>query len=465
MGKRIVICCDGTWSEPKDEIDKKTIPTNVLKLVRAVLPQDVRNDTYQIVFYDQGIGTGTIGYIDKYVGGGTGLGISKNITDCYRFLANNYSIGDEIFCFGFSRGAYTIRSLCGLINTIGLLAKKDLGLLALAYSYYRKKPGKRLNHEYNDLVKETKTTQPTVKFLGAWETVGSLGVPTPLLGALSRSLWVGFHDSSLSQTIENAYQALAIDERRRAFKPAVWTKKAGQNEIKQVWFTGVHRSIGGGYTDTGLSDIAFQWLCECAQKNGLALNAEYLAEKSKPNPYAEIEDNYTLGYQFLDKLRASPSLRKIGSEECIGEMIHESVMKRIQQESLNYAPKNLFSSSPTLTAISTESPMPEYISINGKILPILKSSEGDYSNPNSDGCKRNTPRISANDEIASIIHNGETTNVCQVIDFSEGGGAKLRLAETLKPGVEIQLESPSLGKHNVIVIWISDDIAGVQFAA
>ncbi|GEM_PF-743433 len=463
MSKRIVLCCDGTWNDAKNKLEKQKTPSNVLKLVRAVLPLDEFNNIPQVVYHNQGVST--LDSLNKYLGSKTSFGISKSIMDCYRFLANNYVDGDEIFCFGFSRGAYTIRSLCGLLNTTGLIATADLKFLPLAYSYYKKKPAKRKHHKYNSVRKDIQYSRPKIKFLGVWDTVGPRGVPTPFFGILSPTFWPGFHDSNLTETIENAYQAFAIDENQHAYKPAIWTKRAGQNEVKQVWFSGVHRNIGGGYSDTSLSDITFKWLCDCAEKNGLALNPKYLATNSQPNPYGKIGTNDTLGYQILARLGIPPLLRKLGSEECVGEMIHESVLQRIKKDSLNYAPNNILCGSLTSSETASTSHIPEYITINGKKLPILKTPANISHNLSAEGCKRNTPRISANDEVASIIRNGETTNVCQVIDFSEGGGVKLRLAEALNPGSKIQLESPSLGKHSGTVIWISEDIAGVQFAA
>ncbi|MEJ2201065.1 MAG: DUF2235 domain-containing protein, partial [Desulfuromonadaceae bacterium] len=137
MSKRIIICCDGTWNEPENEKEGRQIPTNVLKLVRAIEPKEAESGSDQVVYYLRGVGSGAFGLPDRYLGGGTGLGISRNIQDAYRFLANNYVEGDEIFCFGFSRGAYTVRCLSGMLEATGLLHKNDLDHLPAAYAYYR----------------------------------------------------------------------------------------------------------------------------------------------------------------------------------------------------------------------------------------------------------------------------------------------------------------------------------------
>ena len=142
--KRLVVCCDGTWNEPDQEVDDnpadETEPTNVLKVVRGLAPVD-GGQVPQVVYYDTGVGTQ--GLADKYTGGGLGSGLSENIQQAYRFIANNYREGDELFLFGFSRGAYTVRSLAGFIGAAGLLRKENLRLLPEAYALYRLPADKR----------------------------------------------------------------------------------------------------------------------------------------------------------------------------------------------------------------------------------------------------------------------------------------------------------------------------------
>ena len=134
MRKRIVVCADGTWSRPEKDL-RKDVPTNVLRLARAIKP--VASDGVpQQVFYDWGIGS----YHDRVSAGATGKGLHKNIMDDYRYIVQNYSPGDEIFLFGFSRGAYTIRSLCGLINNCGIVTRPDARLIQAAFEHY-KRPG------------------------------------------------------------------------------------------------------------------------------------------------------------------------------------------------------------------------------------------------------------------------------------------------------------------------------------
>src|SRR5690606_19846103 len=132
MNKSIVLFCDGTWNKPEDELGL-VHPTNVLRFMRLLQPKD--SQQHQIVYYDTGIGTG--GAWDRYVGGAFGLGISCNIMDAYRFLTNNWAEGDRIYMFGFSRGAYTVRSLAGFVHFMGLLHKESMPAFPLCYQYYR----------------------------------------------------------------------------------------------------------------------------------------------------------------------------------------------------------------------------------------------------------------------------------------------------------------------------------------
>ena len=134
MIKRIVVCADGTWNRPEQDLEKD-VPTNVLRLARAIKPV-ARDGVPQQVFYDWGIGS----YHDRVSAGVTGKGLHKNIMDDYRYIVQNYSPGDEIFLFGFSRGAYTIRSLCGLINNCGIVTRPDARLIQTAFEHY-KRPG------------------------------------------------------------------------------------------------------------------------------------------------------------------------------------------------------------------------------------------------------------------------------------------------------------------------------------
>src|SRR5262245_4503623 len=224
--KRIVICADGTWNERDqlDETTKKRRPTNVTKVARAVLPRSA-NGVDQMVFYHDGVGTS--GGLDKYTGGAFGDGIEDNVRELYRIILYNYVPNDELFFFGFSRGAFTVRTLAGFMNAVGLIEKDDDYYLPEIYACYEggKRPG---SPEWTQAFHNVKGTRPCppITFIGVWDTVGALGAPG-LLGQVFNRNKYEYHDVNLNQNILNAYQALAIDERRKPFKPSIWEKPVG----------------------------------------------------------------------------------------------------------------------------------------------------------------------------------------------------------------------------------------------
>jgi hypothetical protein len=186
MKKRIVICCDGTWNHPEDKT-----PTNVVKIARSILPEGTNRATRksipQIVFYDWGIGTGNLG--EKLAGGAFGKGLDKNIQDAYRFIVHNYVKGDELFLFGFSRGAYTVRSLGGLIRNCGIITSNKADLIPRCYTIYRSSAGPDCNtarnfRNDNAHHKDSAGEKPEIAFMGVWDTVGALGIPLRLLDVM-----------------------------------------------------------------------------------------------------------------------------------------------------------------------------------------------------------------------------------------------------------------------------------------
>lgn len=269
--KRLIICCDGTWNNPEDtKQEEGEDVSNVVKMTRAIRPKDAKG-VEQVVFYDWGIGTG--GFWDKLFGGGIGKGIDKNIQDGYRFLVHNFIPGDEVFIFGFSRGAYTARSLIGLIRNCGILKKTHADRIPVAYDKYRSPNGP--DSQRSRSFRKTYSREAKVKFLGVWDTVGALGVPFSILKGFNNKKY-GFHDQKISSIIKNAYHALAIDERRGAFSPTLWETKKGRKNTAQVWFPGIHSDVGGGYAKAGLSLVALEWMVKKAKDCGLATDKTYL---------------------------------------------------------------------------------------------------------------------------------------------------------------------------------------------
>ena len=267
--RRIVIFADGTWNSPE-----QGDPSNVLKMSRSVKPADSKG-TEQVVFYDWGVGTDR----KKMMGGAAGEGINKNIMDCYRFIVHNYKPGDELFFFGFSRGAYTVRSLSGFIRNCGILKRENAHMIPDGYKLYRNRaPSKSVSSDQSKAfrskysIKEPGTTAtkevPTpVKFLGVWDTVGALGVPIPLIGTLGEEQYV-FHDTTPSSINRHIRHAVSIDENRKYFEHTPVTPKEGV-DLKEVWFPGVHADVGGGYRETGLSDAACDWMRKEASSIGI----------------------------------------------------------------------------------------------------------------------------------------------------------------------------------------------------
>jgi uncharacterized protein (DUF2235 family) len=270
--KRIVVCCDGTWNRP----DAKS-PTNVVKLARAVAEHD--GETRQVCCYHAGVGTKRF---ERVRGGGFGWGLSRNVRDCYRFVVENYDPGDELFLFGFSRGAYTARSTVGLIRNAGILRRENAERIRDAYDLYRGR-GDALHPRGAEATRfrgSYSHDEIAVRFVGVWDTVGALGIPgVPKF--LSGRLWA-FHDTELSSKVELAYQALAIDERRRPFVPSLWHRKVDDaNVLEQVWFAGVHSDVGGGYPDCSLADVSLSWMADKARAAGLALAPDQLVVSPK----------------------------------------------------------------------------------------------------------------------------------------------------------------------------------------
>jgi uncharacterized protein (DUF2235 family) len=336
--KRIVICCDGTWNKPD-----QPSPTNVVKV--AITLKMVSNDgAEQILYYDQGVGTGTF---DRIRGGAFGVGLSRNIQEAYRFLVFNYEPGDELFFFGFSRGAYTVRSAVGLIRNSGLLKREHFDKVEAAYQLYRRrdKESGPAEAEATDF-RDKYAHQPRVKFIGVWDTVGALGIPLDGPMALANKFWE-FHDLRLSRSVDYAYHALAIDEKRKPFRPTLWEQHPeahASQVLEQVWFTGVHSNVGGGYPDTGLSDIALLWMVGKAEACGLSFNRGYLLNMVKPDALAKLENSQNLFYKIIGfgdfQRRLGPDPKR-SPAPVTKETVASTAGERLENSASNYKAKNL----------------------------------------------------------------------------------------------------------------------------
>ena len=325
MTRHLVVCTDGTWNQPDQRDRDRIVPSNVVKMARAIAGKTTDN-ILQLVYYDTGVGTG--GWWDRVKGGAFGVGLLDNIKQAYTALEQEFRPEDKLFLFGFSRGAYTARSLAGLIGLCGIpdRGKHDPAeAIEHAFKIYR---SKKRHGEAEEHRQKYSYTNNAIHFIGVWDTVGALGIPVGLLRGIARSRF-RFHDVTLGSHIKYAYHALAIDERRRPFTPTLWLDEnvAPHQQVEQVWFPGVHSNIGGGYVDAGLSDRALLWMCLKAREAGLGFKADYMNLRVTPNYHGELRSSRRGIYKaWLSHTRV------IGDEnkKAVGEAIHYSAKERFE---------------------------------------------------------------------------------------------------------------------------------------
>ena len=326
MAKRIVICSDGTWNTPD-----RNNPTNVVKFARAIAPNG-RDGKPQIVYYDQGVGTGN--FLDRITGGAFGGGLEKNIEDAYRFLMHNYDDGDQIFLFGFSRGAYAVRSAAGMIRNCGILRKTNAHEFPKAYKLYRRKDAHPSSEESLSF-RTSFAREVRIEFIGVWDTVGALGIPVRGLRSLRKGRYE-FHDVELSKYVKHGYHALAIDEGRGPFKPSLWAAKENPGQtVEQVWFAGVHSDVGGGYASSGLSDEAFMWMKEKAAACGLAFDEESIDRFIRPDAFGRVHNSKVGIYKYTPGFT-----RPLGSGSGTNQAVHPGTVAKHRSDPARYSPKN-----------------------------------------------------------------------------------------------------------------------------
>ena len=266
MKRNLVVLFDGTWNEQGKGED-----TNVCRL-RQSIDTSGEDDDLQPCFYDPGVGTA---WHERLRGGAFGYGLSENIRQGYDWLSRKYREDDDIFVFGFSRGAYTARSLVGLIRKCGLLRAATPELVAQAYALYRDK---------SESPKDVRATafrhsfarEVRVRFIGVWDTVGALGVP--VAGVPFNRDYFQWHDTELSGIVDYAYHAIALDEHRKDYEVAVWRSPDGQQkpenvDVEQRWFVGAHANVGGGYAHDHLCQLPLRWMQDKAAARGLQLRS------------------------------------------------------------------------------------------------------------------------------------------------------------------------------------------------
>jgi uncharacterized protein (DUF2235 family) len=402
LPKKIIICCDGTGNQIEWKL------SNVLKLYRVL-----QKNEEQLVYYSPGVGT--VGNFDEWqqfkqdikevLGLATGYGLDENVLDAYRFLCTRYEPGDSIWLFGFSRGAYTVRVLAALIYVIGLLRPNQLNLAGYAFTAYKKashdsRKGGKLPEADALRIAATETSEDevqqglpaawefsrvagtqrvTIKFIGVWDSVASVIVPRPDRLLLDLQM---LRFTRTNPGVEIFRQAISIDERRRMFRLNRWSepqtfksnpfnaKNWKPQDIRQVWFAGVHGDVGGGYpeSESGLSKFPLLWMINQAKSAGLKVNTamiNYLVlgkERKRsartyvaPGSKAPIHDSLTWKWWILEiipklsKYREWPRRRSLlgwyipwGEPRLLpeGARIHGSVFKRMA-ELPEYRPVNL----------------------------------------------------------------------------------------------------------------------------
>jgi Uncharacterized alpha/beta hydrolase domain (DUF2235) len=351
----LIVCLDGTWNNA----DSAAPQTNVAILSDLIDLRRTGNSAQQL-YYDPGVGTGG-GLIERLAGGITGKGLSANILAAYRFLSLNYKPGDNIYLFGYSRGAFSVRSLCGFVAASGLLRAErcDQDHLAFAWRYYRTKPKERFPADHARL-RELSYADVRVRFVGVFDTVGALGIPRKWLNWLGRRSFQ-FHDTELCSIVDHSCQALAIDEHRLEFEAAVWDvpRRGGFQTVEQVWFPGVHANIGGGCEDKGLSDLTLDWMLKRVRRycpelalREARLEPDHRGVISEPRGWLYWRSIRRPLIRIINRCAVKANLARIRlarvrpHSQSIGEMLHWSALLRYLEtrklpQRKRYAPINL----------------------------------------------------------------------------------------------------------------------------
>lgn len=390
MGRKIILLSDGTGNS-----SAKVWRTNVWRTFEAL---DLSGSD-QVAFYDDGVGTSSFKPM-ALLGGAFGLGLRRNVIALYKFACRNYrDADDELFGFGFSRGAFTIRIVMGLIDSQGLVKADDEAelhsLASAAYRAYRRDryhnlkfeaPYQWIRNKFGpDYPPKEVRRKVKITFVGVWDTVAAYGMPVDeMTRGIHQYLWpIELPNNRLSASITRACQALALDEERTTFHPQLWDESRGANphrgpidpagrrlieneRLSQVWFSGVHTNVGGGYPDDALAYIPFVWMITEAARFGLKFKSDYA--NLPPHPGRMIADPDTFknaiskrdkdgriydprkgfgGYYRYGPRKLVPFLypevRKQEDDEVgVGvAKIHESVFRRIDNHAHAYAPLGL----------------------------------------------------------------------------------------------------------------------------
>src|SRR5712691_1568418 len=376
--QNLIVLCDGTGNSAS-----KVFKTNVWRLYQAI---DL-TDGSQVAVFGDGVGTSSIKVL-RVLGLALGIGVKRNVLNLYKFLCRNYKTGDHIWAFGFSRGAFTIRVLAGLIWHEGLVAwesEEELNRNALAaYRAYRErafatsipwvKGGRYLRDRlvyawnwvtdvrtYDEVKKKTaaqRRDRINIHFIGVWDTVVAYGLPVDELTiAVEKWGWpMRFRDKSLLPNVQHARQALSLDDERRTFFPVPWDgsaekKRINGDRLQQVWFPGSHADVGGGYPDDGLSFVPLCWMINEAKKQGLRFEScvveSYIALAAPTGRIYDSRSGLGVLWRYqprnVDELmnRPNPDEAQRPEAEHITPVVHASVITRMTYGNDAYAPISL----------------------------------------------------------------------------------------------------------------------------
>lgn len=366
MAKNIVLCCDGTNNQFSGH------HTNVIRTYKVA-----QRTAQQLTFYDCGVGTmpepwreGKLAKRWSLVKGlAFGSGFMKNIEDAYCFLMANYEPGDHLYLFGFSRGAYTARALAGMLYSVGLLHPGTENLIPYAQQYWQKDfrvapPNKSEGEVLCEDFRNTLTRPSPVHFLGVWDTVGSVGFINQFRT---------FPFTYKNVAITHVRHAVSVDERRACFRQNLMSSDPAEQDVKNVWFAGVHSDVGGGYDpkEAGLAKITFEWMMREAAQCGLQINAAALQYELRgvgaaPDPFADQHESLCGGWRAVELVPVRRYNWSTGREEWrwpFGEsrnvqrdvtkpevFLHQSVLDRLRGRK-DYRPPNLPHEDETLRSL------------------------------------------------------------------------------------------------------------------
>lgn len=330
MARNIAIFCDGTWQE--DEQNDKTNVAKLFEACNAVI--DHPKPTDDMKFHIDGVGTGTTAF-DRFFGGITGYGLTEDVKMGYKKICEFYRKGDRIYLIGFSRGAYTARSIAGLIGAVGIVnlqfypeklnlfqdifARDQDDIIDEVFEYYRTPPKERDDSVLKGIRRSD--FDPVIQAVGVFDTVGALGIPTRHEDSFINRRFQ-FHDVTLGSGIRNAFHAVAIDEQRYPFRATLWAEGSGDTSqnVQQVWFPGDHGDIGGGKPEeqSGLSNIALLWMAKQLEVAGLDIDVSDLKKNNTPGP-EKVADTGMTGFW----VKTGEYQRDVGYPGFAGQKIHE----------------------------------------------------------------------------------------------------------------------------------------------